>query len=414
MKKHFYITMLGVSAATFTMGITSCSSDDDNYEGGETTEQVESIRDITSQYLNSVVYPTYTSLANETSHLYEYLDNAKAALRDGTLTQSDIDRICTSFLNARSYWEKTEAFLYGPATTFGIDPHIDTWPLDLNGLAVSLSNKQQIQMLDDGDNGISYAGAKLGQELLGFHGIEFIIFRNGSNRTLSSLKGVEDDPAFTGKNVTGEEELVYATAVAGDLRDRCFQLEVAWRGKSASQSHLDRVEECELETQIGTSYYGDNMLGATKAGSTFATWQEVLITIFESGCSNIANEVANTKMGNAYTGEDPNYIESPYSKKSFVDFYDNIISIRNSLYGGLDLGTPHEHSAMTLLKEMNPDLATKIESSLNSSLDALKECQKGTAFVDAPQSPKVKVAMDAINELDANLKAAAQWSAGLR
>ena len=55
MKKHFYITMLGVSAATFTMGITSCSSDDDNYEGGETTEQVESIRDITSQYLNSVV-----------------------------------------------------------------------------------------------------------------------------------------------------------------------------------------------------------------------------------------------------------------------------------------------------------------------------------------------------------------------
>mgnify|MGYP003449024983 CR=1 FL=1 len=102
MKKHFYITMLGVSAATFTMGITSCSSDDDNYEGGETTEQVESIRDITSQYLNSVVYPTYTSLANETSDLYGYLDNAKAALRDGTLTQSRIDESVLRILTVKA------------------------------------------------------------------------------------------------------------------------------------------------------------------------------------------------------------------------------------------------------------------------------------------------------------------------
>ena len=32
-------------------------------------------------------------------------------------------------------WEQSEAFLYGAATAYGIDPHIDSWPLDKDKLA---------------------------------------------------------------------------------------------------------------------------------------------------------------------------------------------------------------------------------------------------------------------------------------
>lgn len=44
-------------------------------------------------------------------------------------------------------YEESEAFLFGAATDFGIDPHIDTWPLDANGLATALSNAEQVSNL---------------------------------------------------------------------------------------------------------------------------------------------------------------------------------------------------------------------------------------------------------------------------
>ncbi len=413
MKKYL---LMVACILTGTMTFTSCSDDDDDDKEKATSAEVEAIGSLTKQYVENVVFPTYTNLANATSQLYDQLEAAKGAYRKGTLSQGDIDKICATFLDARSYWEQSEAFLYGPATTFGIDPHIDTWPLDLDALALALKNSDQVAMLDNGDDGIAYAGAKLGQELLGFHGIEFIIFRNGKNRTLSSLQANESDQAFTaiGAQVTGEQELVYATAVAGDLRDKCYQLEVAWRGESAPAAHVQRVEECEYETQVGSSYYGDHMLNATKSGSIYSTWQEVLVTIFDSGCSNICNEVANTKMGLAYTGEDPNYIESPYSKKSFQDFYDNILSIKNSLYGGTGLSTPASNSILAMAGKYNQTLASSIESKLAAALKAIESCQQGSAFVDDPKAAKVKAAMDAINALDEELAAGASWAATIK
>ena len=419
MKKFFKIAMMFVAACTLSTGLVACGDDDDDNttDPNALNETELSIQQVTKQYLESVVFTTYTNLANATDDLYEQLDDAKAKFRAGTLTQGDIDQICAKFLEARTYWEASEAFLYGPATTFGIDPHIDTWPLDLDALAVSLSNSAQVAMLDNGDDGIAYAGAKLGQELLGFHGIEFIIFRDGKNRTLASLKANETDEAFEGKTVSGEQELVYAVAVAGDLRDKCFQLEVAWRGESAAKAHQERVEECEFETQVGDFYYGENMLNAKKAGSTYATWQAVLIAIFDSGCSNICAEVANTKIGNAWSGEDVNYIESPYSKKSFEDFYENISSIKNSLYGGINLSSANANSLLSLVQKKDAALATKLNTRLDAALKALDTCRKGTAFVDIINSgvkdANVQAAIDAINDLDDALQEGATWASKL-
>lgn len=419
MKKFFKIAMMFVAACTLSTGLVACGDDDDDNttDPNALNETELSIQQVTKQYLENVVFTTYTNLANATDDLYEQLDDAKAKFRAGTLTQGDIDQICAKFLEARTYWEASEAFLYGPATTFGIDPHIDTWPLDLDALAVSLSNSAQVAMLDNGDDGIAYAGAKLGQELLGFHGIEFIIFRDGKNRTLASLKANETDEAFEGKTVSGEQELVYAVAVAGDLRDKCFQLEVAWRGESAAKAHQERVEECEFETQVGDFYYGENMLNAKKAGSTYATWQAVLIAIFDSGCSNICAEVANTKIGNAWSGEDVNYIESPYSKKSFEDFYENISSIKNSLYGGINLSSANANSLLSLVQKKDATLATKLNTRLDAALKALDNCRKGTAFVDIINSgvkdANVQAAIDAINDLDDALQEGATWASKL-
>ena len=414
MTKIFKYAMFIAVALATSLSLNSCSDDDDPVvDPTQLTEKEQAMKDLTVQYVNNVVFPIYTSLANQTDELFNQLMEAKAKFRAGTLTQGDIDKICQTFLGARSSWECSEAFLYGAATDFGIDPHIDTWPLDRTALAKQLSNKEVIADLDDlEDGGIDNARALVGEQQLGFHGIEFIIFRNGQNRSLSALQGVEDDEAFQGRNITGEEELIFAAAVAGDLRDKCFQLEVSWLGDKAAKAHRERVEECEFNTTVagGTLSYGENMVNATQAGSTYATWRGVMATILVAGCSNICAEVAGQKIGQAYTGSDPNYIESPYSQRSYYDFFDNITSIQYSLCGQMATSA-HANSIMAYLKKYNATLASELQSKLDAALSALTTAKAGTPFAVDSHSANAKAAMDAINALDETINGAAEWIA---
>ena len=401
--------------AVLMMGLafTACSSDDDNKDDNKLSEKEQAMQAITDQYVNNVIFPIYKSLASQTSTLFDQLVDAKSKFRAGTLTQGDIDKLCTTFIAARSAWEQSESFLYGAATDFGIDPHIDTWPLDRTALAKALSSAEIIEDLDDLDEGgIDNARALVGEQQLGFHGIEFIIFRNGKNRSLAALKGIEDDEAFEGRNITGEQELIFAAAVAGDLRDKCFQLEVSWLGDQAPESHQGRVEECEFPTTVagGEASYGENLLNATKAGSTMSTWRGVMSTILVAGCSNICAEVAGQKIGQAYLGTDPDYIESPYSQRSYYDFFDNISSIQYSLYGNQSTAA-NANSIMAYLQKYNATMAADLKAKLDAALSALATAKAGTPFVVESHSANAKAAMDAINALDDKLNEAASWIA---
>lgn len=391
--------------AVAAIALTAC---DDEKKGENSVTLDNDIKAAVEQYVPGVVYSTYNDLAKESDELYNLLADAADKGVDA-ISQAEIDAICAKFLQARQSWEESEAFLYGAATDFGIDPHIDTWPLDVEALATALSNSEQVAALE-GEDGIAYASAKLGAELLGFHGIEFILFRDGGNRTVASLRGNEDDEAFSGKTVTGAQELIYATAVAGDLRDNCYRLIVSWN-PDAPQAYQERCEELEVPVSMTGSdkTYGENMLGAAKAGSTYATWQETMASILVAGCSNICNEVANVKMGNAHSGEDVNYIESPYSKKSFQDFIDNILSIQYSLYGKANVNEAQSNSIINVLKNHKYEGAQALQEKLNASVTALKACQAKGAFVDIYRDNSVQEAMDVINELDEELNKAAEW-----
>ena len=410
MKKKVLFSML---FAACTLGFTACSSDDDNKDDNKVSEKEQAMQAITNQYVNNVIFPIYQSLASQTSTLFDQLVDAKAKFRAGTLTQGDIDKICNTFIAARSAWEQSESFLYGAATDFGIDPHIDTWPLDRTALAKALSSAEIIEDLDDlEDGGIDNARALVGEQQLGFHGIEFIIFRDGKNRSIAALQGIEDDEAFEGRNITGEQELIFAAAVAGDLRDKCFQLEVSWLGDKAPVAHQERVEECEFPTTVagGEASYGENLINATKAGSTMSTWRGVMSTILVAGCSNICAEVAGQKIGQAYLGTDPDYIESPYSQRSYFDFFDNISSIQYSLYGNQGTSA-HTNSIMAYLQKYNATMAADLKAKLDAALSALNTAKAGTPFVVDSHSANAKAAMDAINALDDKLNEAASWIA---
>ena len=395
-----------IALAALCVAAASCQG-----KGGETgglSDAEKAMKGIAAQYVPGVIYATYGDLAKESGELYDLLA-AAAGKGAGKLSQGELDAICAKFLQARQSWEESEAFLFGAATDFGIDPHIDTWPLDVDGLATELSNAEKMEKLK-GEDGIAYAATKLGQELLGFHGIEFVLFRDGKNRTVAALQGNEDHDAFAGKTVTGAQELIYAAAVAGDLRDNCYRLCVSWN-PDAPKAYVDRCEELEVAVTVTGSdlSYGENLLGAAEAGSSYKTWQSAMASILKAGCSNICAEVADVKMGNAHTGEDINYIESPYSKQSFQDFIDNILSIQYSLYGKAGATSAQAGSLMDFFATQKYSGATALQQALDASLAALKACKAKGAFVDIYADASVQKAMDEISALDDEINKVADW-----
>lgn len=378
-----------------------------NPAAGE-NQQDKELKAAVEQYVPGVIYKIYGNLADESEQLYNQIAAMK---KSESYTQNQIDQVCSTFLKARGWWEQSEAFLFGAATAYGIDPHIDSWPLDKDKLAKSLSNAETIADLDaDGAGAVDEVGAAS----LGFHGIEFIFFRDGKNRTAAALNAVEDDESFLGRNVSGKNEIIFAAAVAEDLRNYCFELQAAW-DPGCPASRLKIVEdELELNTTMDSGLtYGENLLQTGIAGSTYRSWQEAAVSILVAGCSNICNEVANTKIGTAHyvssSDYDPDYIESPYSKKSYQDFKDNILSIQYSLYGAQGATSAGNASIAAFLSSNKWAKASELESALSASINALDEAMAKGAFVDNPTSAEAEKCIVKINALDALLNEAADW-----
>ena len=422
MNKIFKFALAAMTATALTAGMTSCSSSDDD-GSALINEQNEAISDLTSQYLGSVVYVTYGNLADACEQLNTLIVSLNTKLQaNQTVTDAEIQAICAQYKKARNYWEESESFLYGAASDYNIDPHIDTWPLAVETLKDILVKDDILARLN-ADDGVEYARTTLSEDgQLGFHGLEFIFFRDGQPRPASYFNNNETESYgdyFTGVNVKAKSEVIYAKAVAGDLRDKTFQLEACWN-PSAPTAHVDRVKACQssmgedygiTNKKSGLTYGATLMLTGSSQGTMASSWKKVIEVILVDGCSNICGEVADQKMGQAYrcaSGEaeaedDPDYIESPYSYNSFNDFYGNIMAIQNALYGNIDAaeGAYAKNSVMAYLVKYCPTQARNLQSKLSAALAALKACQNsGTPFVKAPGAKYVAEAIDAVGELD--------------
>lgn len=416
--------------------LSACSDDDAPNLGGDRENPVIDNRwsgvqadmwDVANQYINGVVYPTYKNLAASADDLYQEAVNVQQKHEAGTLTDADVKAACEAFKAAREYWEKSEAFLFGAATDFNIDPHMDSWPLDQGQMANFLSNKTMVDGLYSNDP-IAFVNQHNGEfdTALGFHGLEFVLFRDGAPRKAAVFDGIEDHSSFSKVTVQCKDELAFLVAVAGDVRDNCYRLEVSWLGQQAATAHKERVAELGVWTHALDNngyYYGADMLLAGTDGSSYASITATLVTLVgASGCGNIANEVASQKIGQAYrvaTGQpslDPeepdaiDYIESPYSKRSYIDYRDNIYSIKNSLYGNIDQTSPHAHSIMTFLKDNGYSGLDDLQSALDDAIAKLTTCvNSGVAFVDNPGAQQAGDAMKAVDALNGQLEAASQW-----
>ena len=372
--KHLFKSAAIVAASLLlAVNFSSCKKDPQTNTEEANKAQKEAI---VKQYLNHTVYPTYASLAEKTDALVENLEALKA-----NKTQANVNAATVTFLEARKWWEMSEAFLFGAASDFGIDPHIDSWPLDEDAFNNLMASPNMIAALATDEDGM-VAGEQLGNALLGFHGIEFILFREGQPRNVNEIT---------------DDMMTYIVAVSRDLRNRCFQLEVSWNA-NAPQAHKDLMEELEFNTTVngGDNTYGENMTQAGQAGSTFATFTNALEAIAD-GCIDIADEVGTSKIGKCHTGEDVTYVESPYSQKSITDFYDNITSIKNAYMGGMESQRDEALSLHTYIKDNNKELDTKAMTAIENAMTKIQAMK--APFVQYYADASAGEAMEACQNL---------------
>ena len=317
------------------------------------------LRKVLETLVGNVIVPTYTQLADDVEDLEKTLNG----LTVNSITQAQIDKACADFKQARQNWERSEAFLMGAASDFDIDPTIDSWPLNRSLLLNYFNNGMNDEMLEDAT-------------ILGFHALEFILFRNGQNRKVAELQGNDTYTNF--EKITGAQELAYAQTICTLLKQRCFQLQVAWEGETAANAARVAVVKAaglDMTTAAGLSY-GENLKQAGVSGSksTFPTLKDAIAQVLindEGSCLAICNEVGTAKIANPFSAGDIAYVESPYSYNSITDFRDNIRSIRNVWLGSTDKKA-NEYSFHTFFASVKSDkVNTAVESNYVGAIEGI-------------------------------------------
>lgn len=132
---------------------------------------------VVANYVDVVVLPTYKSLQDKASDLYDAIQTLNNDRSDANFSAA-----CTAWLNAREPWESSESFLFGPVDELGLDPNMDSWPLDQEAI-VNILNSGSFDDLNwtdcDSDDAVEAA-----QNVRGFHTLEFLLFKDGEARTI--------------------------------------------------------------------------------------------------------------------------------------------------------------------------------------------------------------------------------------
>ena len=135
---------------------------------------------VVSHYVDDVVLPTYKELMEKNSAL----DDAVKAFQQKP-SNTGFSACCNAWLEAREPWESSEAFLFGPVADLGLDPNMDSWPLDQVGIVGVLNSQDWNSILWNGEYDEESKDIEGAQNLRGFHTLEYLIFKDGKARTIN-------------------------------------------------------------------------------------------------------------------------------------------------------------------------------------------------------------------------------------
>ena len=369
MKKN--VLMMGL-AMMGLCAFTACSSDDDKKEESKIEILDAEYDAIINQYVDNVVLPTYNDLKTKNTALYNAVVSFGNAPSD-----ANFQAVCNAWLTAREPWESSEAFLFGPVADYGLDPNMDSWPLDQEAIVKLLESQQWNEMEWTGDYDEDDEAIAAAQNVRGFHTLEFLAFRDGKARTLTdtAIDGEAANAVYNESNATAWAQYMRNTAQL--LVKDVTTLVDAWNNGYAA------------------SFKSHN-------GGDFTSGLSCIEQLID-GCIDIAGEVGDAKIGDPYslyvsdkTTEALYAVESWYSWHSRDDYTNNILSIRNAYYGSRD-GSINANSLSKLVAKYNAPLDTKVKDAIKSAADAIQAIPQ--PFRNNINSSEAKAAMEACADL---------------
>ncbi len=345
--------LLAIAVLAVTNACSGGTSIDENE-----FEDYESAAAIVDDFADEVVNATYTLLADRTAAL----DAAVQALAaDPTVATLDAAR--QAWAAAREPWEASEGFLFGPVDSLGLDPALDSWPVDRSALDNVLAGNDELDRA---------FVAGLDTTLRGFHTAEYLLFG------IDSGKLPED---------FDQREFDYLTSVSALLAESAARLADSW------STGVD-----------GGDPYSDVFKGAG-SNATYPSRTSAAEEIVR-GMIGIADEVANGKIADPFDQQDTTLVESQFSFNSLSDFKNNIRSIRNAFTGDAEVagttGTGIDEFVASVDAELGDRLVQEIDAAL-AALDAIPEPFRD-AITDPGAADEITAAQEAIRTVQTTLE----------
>lgn len=335
--KKSNIIIIALLVAT-QIGLVSCSNNDPDSPDND-NQQKELFTDVLTNVSKQVITQTYTQLNNDASIL-----NEKAqALSIGD--EATLEATKEAWKKTRAPWESSEGFIFGPVVNLGVDPAVDSWPVDVNAINNILSS----------NNTINSNVIESNNEARGFHTLEYLLWGLDGNKPASDLTN---------------REIEYIVAVAQNLKEKTQQLVNAW-------------------SPVGGDY-ANTLIETGPSNPTYKSQQTALKELAE-GLQGIADEVANQKIEVPLNGNggsaSPKDEESRFSHNSKLDFANNIRSIQN-VYNGNYNGSQGK-GLSAVIAEQDADLDAEVKTAISDAISAI-EAIPGT-FTDAIQNNRTAV-----------------------
>ena len=342
---RFFIFTLSTLLVT-SFFLVACSDDDDDGDSAQ-FDAATTLND----FANTVVLATYTDLDNKAGTLL----NSVRALQTST-TQANLERAQTAWKAARRPWEQSEAFLFGPVDTQGLDPALDSWPVNRVDLNAVLSS---------GDALTASSIDGLEDTLKGFHTIEYLLFRDGNQRKAA--------------NIT-PRELEYLVATTENLKANTAQLRLAW--DSTGENFAAEVANAGNSSQIYKSQK--------------SAMQEMV-----NGMIVIADEVANGKISDPFNERDTTLVESQFSFNSITDFQDNIRGIQNVYLGKF---TADGQGLSDFVASQDTALDARFQTEVQTAIDAIGAIPDPFRDSISASRSTVQAAIDAVSKVQQTLE----------
>ena len=166
-----------------------------------------------SSVVDNVVVAGYTELTTEANAMVTAISTLESSP-----TAANVTAARTQWRTTRSPWEAGEGHIFGPVDTLGVDPKVDSWPVDINSLDGALGGYDPNLSNIDG----------FPVTMKGFHAIEYLLFGDGTAQESA------EDAAARLQMVVGEDtvedkvRLGYLKALSISFAKDITSLSDAW------------------------------------------------------------------------------------------------------------------------------------------------------------------------------------------